>query len=657
MKKILSLIFLVALFNCISNAQEKDNILVTIDGKEITKKEFLRIYKKNNQNIQSGEQTDIDEYIDMFINFKLKVIEAENIGLDTIPSVKEEIKKYQNQLAKPYLLDSQVFNALVEEAYQRSQKEVKASHILVKFPKRISYDDTLRAHKKALGIRRRIVKKDEPFREVARATSDDPSVKNNSGDVGYFTAFRMVYPFENAVYSMNVGEISDPVETRFGYHIIKKTDERKAKGKIKVAHIMLLAPKSMDEGKAKSKKQKINEIYHKLKGGADFEDMAREHSEDRGSAKNGGELPWFGIGRMVPAFEKAAFSLDKKGEISKPVRTSVGWHVIKLLDKREIGSFEEAKNTIERKVENDQRYQIAQDSLLADLKKEYNYQLDSNGFKKLTNTLLDNKNNLYLNRLNQLNQNQTSLFKFDKKSFTVADFVHYLNHLPKELKNKYEGKYLFDEALKRFIDNKIIDYEKERLEKKYPEYKYVIKEYHDGILLFEIMDRKIWSKASEDTTGLKEYYENHKENYMWPERFKGKIYLCDNKETLKKVKKMKKGGLFRKAKSDEEILAEFNTKERKKVKIKEDLFSKGDNQIIDYFAWDIGDKAKIQDKKPHFVTGNIISPKIKSLNEARGAVIADYQNHLEEKWIKELRNKYEIIINEELLNRLKENNN
>ncbi|MFO8236580.1 MAG: peptidylprolyl isomerase [Bacteroidales bacterium] len=653
MKKILSLIFLFTLLVNTTEAQQDENILFSIDGKKMTKEEFARIYKKNNRNLDSGEKTSVDEYLDMYINLKLKVVEAENLGIDTISSVKEEIEKHKKELTKPYLIDSQEFNKLVEEAYERSQKEVRASHILVRFPDKVSYKDTLRAYEKAKKIRHRIINKDENFEEVAKATSDAPAVKNNGGDIGYFSVFKMVYPFENAVYGIEENELSQPTRTKFGYHIIKKTSEREAKGKIKVAHIMLLAPESMDEAKKEKQKEKINELYHKLKEGADFKELALEYSEDKGSAQNGGELPWFSIGRMVPEFEEAAFSLERKDDFTKPVRTKVGWHIIKLLDRQEIGSFEESKKTIENKIQNDERYQIARDSMIEELKRKYDYELKSENLENITEELFNEDEELIISNTRRLKNNNEILFRFNDKQFKISDFIAFLNNLPKELKNNYQDKYLFDKALQRFIANKIIDYEKTLLKDNYKKYRYTFNEYYDGILLFEIMDREVWGKASEDTTGLEEFYQKNKKQYMWPEQYEGKVYLGNDESTLKKVKKMKRGGLFRKSYSDDQILAELNSEEKTRVEIKEGIFNKGDNPIIDNHVWNIADEAGIPDDKHYMVRGEIISPRVKTLEEARGEVIADYQKQLEKDWIKELREKYKIDINENILEELK----
>jgi len=634
---------------------QENDILLTIDDHQISRQEFLRIYNKNQQNLQSGEKADVGEYLELFINFKLKVIEAENKGLDTLHAVEQEMEKYRHELAKPYLIDQPTLDKLIKEAYQRSKKEVRARHILIRMPRPTSYEDTLHAYEKIQGIRERITKKKEDFAAVARATSDDPSVKSNGGDLGYFTALQMVYPFENQAYNMEVDQVSQPFRTRYGYHLLKKTGERQAKGQVKVAHIMLVAPQSMPEEKKKKKKEQINDLYHRLKQGESFEKLAEKYSEDKNSAAQGGELPWFGVGRMVPSFEKAAFSLDQPGQYTRPVKTPIGWHIIKMLDRKTPGSFEEEKTELKRKITNSPRYEISQDSLIATLKKEYTFAQKKNNFIDLYQFVDQENHQLKQDQMKSSMQNKT-LFSLNDQPYTTNDLIRFMNDLPRDLKGNFRGQYLLDTAYLRFIDKEFIDYEKERLPEKYPEYKYILKEYHDGILLFEIMDRQVWTKASEDTAGLKKYFQNHRNNYMWGERFKGKIYLCDDKQTLKEVKKMKKGGLFRKKYDDNELLEKLNSENQKQLEIKEGKFHKGENPIIDLQAWDIGSKEKLDEKRPYLVKGEKLSPQPKSFEEARGAVLADYQNYLEKQWLEQLKEKYAVQVNENVLSEIKKNN-
>ena len=645
MKKICLLIFSVFILSNVFANNQDDEILLTINDKKITKNEFVRIYNKNKTNFSTGEVTSLDEYLDLFINFKLKVFEAESLGLDTIASFVNEFEGYKKQLARPYLLDNQANEHVVKEAYERMQNEIRASHILVKLSIDATPEDTAKAYEKAIEIRRRILS-DEPFKMVAKASSDDPSVKNNGGDLGFFTVFQMIYPFESAVYNSEIGEISYPVRTRFGYHIIKVTDKRKARGQVKVAHIMLTVPRGTTLKVENEKKQLINELYHKFKNGEDFSELAKQYSEDRGSAKNGGELPWFGTGKMVKSFEKAAFAIKANGEVSQPVRTGFGWHLIKRIDRKEIPAFEEAESEIKRKVGKDKRSDVARAALIIKLKLEYNF-LEKESNIPVNYDTVDNVfvlNHKYLNINSSLDD---TLFSFLNRVYFEKDFANFVKKKKgHESFHPYKYKTLYDE----FIENKILEVEESMLENKYPEYKYLLKEYHDGMLLFEITDQKIWSSAINDSIGLVKYYEDHKAEYLWDERWDGSLYFCSNEQIYSKVSKIINKGSFGNKITNNDLLEQFNS-ENELLKIETEIFDKGENEFVDYFIWN---KKKIDiDSKYVLYKGKKIAKKEKALDEAKGLVISDYQDYLDKEWINKLRSKYNIQINNEVLSTIK----
>lgn len=645
MKKICLIICSVLMINSSFSQGLNNDVLLTINDKKITKEEFQRIYDKNKTNLSTGEVTSVEDYLNLFINFKLKVFEAESLGLDTSRSFQNEFKGYQKQLASPYLVDEEATQRLIHEAYDRMQYEIRASHILVKLAPDALPKDTLAAYEKAMDIRRRILQ-GESFESVAKGSSDDPSVKNNGGDLGYFTVFQMIYPFENAVYHAKVGEITKPVRTRFGYHIIKVTDKRKARGQIKVAHIMLTVPRGTSPEVEKQKKQLINDLYHRAMQGEDFAELAKKYSDDKGSARNGGELPWFGVGRMVEEFEKAAFNLNSNGEISLPVRTSFGWHIIKRLDRKEIPSFEDAVDEITRKVSKDQRAEVARESLINKLKQEYNF--------------IENKENApveydsiekvfvlkpeYLNKSADLNK---TLFSFLDRDYKEKDFENYVEQ-KKGSKNlrPYDYKLLY----KKFIEDEILKSEESMLPKKYPEYKYLLKEYYDGMLLFEITDQKVWSKAVADSLGLKKFYSEHKKNYMWGERWEGSLYYCANEQVYHKVSKIISKRSFGKKVTNADLLKQFNT-ENEVLKIESDIFEQGQNKTVDYLIWNKG--LNPNTNKYVAFKGNKIAPEVKKYNECKGLVISDYQDYLDKEWIKSLREKYNIKVNNSVLSSIK----
>ena len=622
---------------------QTEQVLLTINDEEISKEEFVRIYEKNKTNLSTGDVTSVDDYLDLFINFKLKVLEAEKKGYDTLPSFVQEFEGYRKQLARPYLLDQQANEQVIKEAYERMQTEVRASHILVKLSQDAIPEDTTEAYEKAMEIRRRILQ-GEPFESVAKGSSDDPSVKNNGGDLGYFTVFQMIYPFESAVYNSEIGEVSMPVRTRYGYHIIQLTDKRKARGEVKVAHIMLTVPRGSDPGVDKEKKKLINELYHRVKQSEDFAELAKEYSEDRGSARSGGELPWFGTGRMVKEFEQAAFNLSFNDEISQPIRTSFGWHLIKRIDRKEIPSFEEAESEIKVKVGKDRRSDVARKALIEKLKVNYEFRQNEEN----NPAVYDTTDKVFVLKQDYLDPNgdlSDTLFSFLDKVYLEKDFANYVRKIRR---NKEITPYEYSLLYNAFIETKVLEVEESMLTEKYPEYKYLLKEYHDGMLLFEITDDFIWSKAVSDSVGLKAFYEQHEKNYMWEERWQGAVYECVNKSIYDKVSNSISKRSFGKKITNEDLLKQFNA-ESENLKIETGIFSKGENPYVDKIVWNQGNRYTTL----VIIKGEKIKPTPKSFEDARGMVISDYQDYLEKEWVKKIRAQYNIQVNQAVLSSIK----
>jgi peptidyl-prolyl cis-trans isomerase SurA len=645
MKRLSLFIYFVLMLSSVFSQKSGDEVLLQIENQEITKEEFQRIYDKNKINMSTGEITPVDEYLELFINFKLKVYEAEKLGFDTTKSFINEFEGYRKQLASPYLVDEEANKKIIKEAYERMQLEVRASHILIKLALDALPVDTLAAYEKAMDIRRRILK-GESFESVAKGSSDDPSVKNNRGDLGYFTVFQMIYPFENAVYNSKIGEVTKPVRTRFGYHIIKVTDKRKARGEVKVAHIMLTVPRGTTSEIEKQKRQLCNELYHRAMRGEDFSELAKEFSDDKGSARNGGELPWFGSGRMVEEFEKASFDLKTNGEISQPVRTGFGWHIIKRIDRKDIPSFEEAVDEIAKKISKDQRSEVALESLINKLKSEYNFKEETDNLPVTYDTI----ENVYVLKheylLENANLNKTLFTILDKK-YLEKDFALYVENKKgnKDLK-PYNYKMFYDE----FVEDKILESEELQLSEKYPDYKYLLKEYHDGMLLFEITDQKIWSKAVADSIGLRKFYNDHKKDYKWDERWKGSVYYCSNENTYKAVSNIIEKRSFGRKITNDDLLKQFNTNEEV-LKIETGTFEQGKNEAVDYFVWNKEESGI--NKQYILINGDKISSEVKKFNECKGLVISDYQDYLNEEWIKSLREQYNIKVNSAVLSSVK----
>jgi len=654
--KISSICILVFLNSIFLFAQNKnDEVLMTIGNQEVTIGEFQRIYNKNNTGELAEKQT-VDEYLDLFINFKLKVIEAENLGMDTTESFLNEFNKYKDQLAQPYLTDPSIDDKLAKKAYDKLKKEIHASHIMISLDPKASPEDTLYAYKKLMGIRERILN-GEDFEKVARATSDDPSAKQNGGDLGWFTVFKMVEAFEEAAYQTPTGQISLPVRTNYGYHLIKVDGVRPARGKVQVAHIFLRAPESLSKEQAQSIQEKALVIYDSLQKGVPFADLAKDNSDDRRTALNGGVLPAFGTGQMIKEFETAAFSLQNPGDFSKPVKSFYGWHILKLIKKQPVGSFEDEKADIMSKLYRGRsRKLLKQDIFVTNLKNEYGYHLNQENLD-LFNSLVDST--VFEGKWDKSvikDKADQEIFTIDDHVVAVGDFASYIES-QQGSSPKTNIQIYVNSLFKKFEQEEIINYEKSMLDKKYPEYASVLQEYHDGILLFDLTDKKVWTKAVEDTIGLEKFYAQHKKDYMWEKRAEAYIIILNDSSMIDKARKIvEKYGSKRKF--DEEFLKE-------KLCAKDTVpcfefqygkFEKEGNAYVDSTQWKLGmGDAFTENGKPGFVyVISIIDPEIKKLEEARGMVTADYQDKLEKEWIKELRDKYPISINEELLESIKD---
>lgn len=628
---------------------QKDPVVMTVNGNPVTKSEFLQVYLKNNAD-PSFEKEALDEYITLYKKFKLKVSEAKALEYDTIPRLKNELAGYRKQLARPYLVDSAKNIELVKEAYERSKYEVNASHILVQVKENASPEDTLKAYNKITKIKERI-EAGEDFGEVAASKkgSEDPSAVNNKGNLGFFTAFQMVYPFESIAYNTPVGEMGGPIRTKYGYHLVKVHEKRPARGTMTAAHIMVAAPRDADQSDLKNAQLKIEEIHTKLKGGEDFNKMAKLYSDDRGTKDKGGRLPAFGSGtsqRMVPEFEDAAFNLKEDNEFSEPFQTDYGFHIVRRISYEPLGTYDELKKSLQNKVNRGERGQQTQQSFIAKLKKENKFKDKSN--KRMDWFIENVDSSIYKGNWNAPTLKRDRwMFKYDGDKYTQSQFRDYL------LENQRKGKrnplpVFIADKYKDWQEQVIMDNEKSKLEDKYPEFKALVQEYEDGVLLYEIMKDKVWDKAVKDTTGLKAYFQENQSNYNWPERIKATVYSSDKKEMIDSTWRTVSN---QDTLSPKEVIELVNSESQLNVSLKEDKFVQSE---VDYLK---GRQLKTGSNKPYEHDGKFYIVSVnetlkagpKSLREARGAAIQDYQNHLEETWLEELRQKHEIKVNEEVL--------
>jgi peptidyl-prolyl cis-trans isomerase SurA len=628
-------------------AWSQDEILLTIGDKPVMRSEFERIYHKNNR-VDGYEQKSVKDYLDLFINFKLKVLEAQHMGYDTMRSFVNELAGYREQLARPYLQNRQIIEAQVREAYDHTINEVNASHIMVKLPPNPSPADTLKAFQRIMDIRRRITA-GENFEKIAREESDDPSAKQNEGRLGWFSAFMMVFPFENAAYHTPTGSVSMPVRSRYGYHLIRVNATRPALGEIKLAHIMTRAAKNESPEKIAQAKEKIMRYYDMLKSGTSFSDVAQKYSEDAGSAKNGGQMRWLRSGELPPDIEEKVFALRDSNDYSVPLQSDYGWHIFLLQSKRPVASFDKMKSQLEERIMSDERGKLAEQSKIAEIMKESDFVRYPENIDALAQVM---DSSVYNGTWNPAPAGDLiePVFAVHGKEYTQNDLAAYIV-LTKRFRKELSLQQIVRTKCDEYINKELLAYENSLLEQKYPEFRYLMEEYHDGILLFNITDNMVWSKAVKDTTGLESYFNQHRGDYNWKERADVSVYTLKDAGKLAQVKKLAPRRESKHLTGAEFIKLICPGDSVPCLTITDGRYEKSDTAVTGQFAWKKG-SVSVQDDlgvKKVVVVNSLVPPMPKTFNEIRGQVTADYQNYLDQQWIAALRTKYPVIVNQEVL--------
>lgn len=629
----------------ICHAQDvNEKVLLTVDKTRIATGEFLKMYRKS---MEPGKPVDIDTYLQQYIIFKLKVADALKEGYDTTRTFKNELNGYRNQLAQNYLTDTQTKEKLLQQAYQRSLTEINAWHILIALPEKAKPQDTLKAWGKACDIRERIIK-GEPLEQVARGTSDDQSVKVNGGDLGYFTVFQMIMPFEDVAYSLKKDEISMPVRTPYGYHIIKVTGKRSSRGRIHVAHIMKNAPPGVDDKALVKAEEEINSVYLKLQEGSSFKELAKKYSDHKESAAKGGELNWFGAGEIISDFSEAAFNLVDTGSFSKPLRTIYGWHILKLLDKEPPGSFEDSRSFLESRINQSYLNSISKKSFIEKLKKEYKFKINPisyNWFVKNTDTLIIQG----LKKYDRTLMPSGNIYSFANQYATTLTFANYIENRALMITTNDSTAFI-NQAIETSASDHLINFENSVLEKKYPEFRYLMNEFHDGILLFEISGEKIWNRLKYDSLGLLSYYEDNKNNHLTPPGIEAKIYTLKISDGEKLLSSAYKKYLN----TDNRLIKKFNNKNDTTLVIQENIWFKGDDAQIDSIKWAEGSQLFSRDGFPSIIhIAKVIDPVPLKFEEVQGEIMNDYQEYLDSKWIEQLKEKYSVKIDSVVFKEIK----
>tara|TARA_R110002012_G_scaffold4274_1_gene19637 strand:- start:28541 stop:30499 length:1959 start_codon:yes stop_codon:yes gene_type:complete len=647
MKKFLSLFILVFLSATTVFSQNKKEVLMTINGKPVYTNEFKRVYKKNLDLVQDESQKDIDSYLELFIDYKLKIAEAQAQGLDQESAYISEFSKYRDQLSRNYLFEDKVTEELAKEAYERGKFDIAASHILIRVDYESVPQDTLAAYNKIKSIRERALK-GEDFASLAGTYSEEPGAKERGGDLGYFSVFTMVYPFESAAYNTPVGEISEIVRTSFGYHIIKVKDRRAKLPKIGVSHIMISDKKG---ARTFNPEERINEIYTMLKQGESFESLAKQFSDDKKSAVKGGKLNPFTKGDLrAPEFEDAAYDLKKVGDISKPIKTDFGWHIIRLDEKLPVETFEEQKQMLEKKVSEGDRSKLVTTATNNKIKQKYGFKKEASFLPYFDTYVGDEvlKRKWVMEPIPA--SEEKTLFTIGDRKVGYTDFAKFIENRQKTTRPYKQKEAFLMEFYNEFETEQLKDYFKERLEADNEEYAAVLNEYRDGLLIFDVMNKNIWQKAKTDSLGLDEYYNKTKENYQWKQRLDADIYSATSENIAKQIQSMLAQG-----KTAEEIKASLNSEEKVNVLITPGLFEVDQHELPKNLEVKKG-VSNIYPNNDSFVVVNIkeiLAPGVKALDEVKGKVLSNYQNDIEASWMESLRKKYNVNVNKKALKHVK----
>ncbi len=633
-----------------TTTQEKSPYLLTVGNENVPAEEFLYILSKN-RDFEAEEDKispeELEENLSLFINYKLKVKEAEALGMHESEEFRREFSTFKEDLKKPYLLENSLLEGELRKAYDRTREMVHASHILLRFPANAKKEDSIAVFRMAQNLKEKALEGAD-FNELAKEYSQDPSVQNNEGDLGYFTALQMVYPFEDAAYSLQPGEVSDPIPTEYGYHIIKLWDRKPNPGQIKVSHILIRTDPSdpLSEDRAK---RKIGDIYLELqKEDNTWKEICSTYSEDQGTRESAGKLPWFGIGSFIPEFEEAAFALEEQGEISNPIKSPYGYHIIRLEDTKPLASYEEMEESMKSKILRDSRSKLIQEQVRAIQKSKYRF-AENMPLIQSIQPVFDKYQRKGLDSLKLEMQNRglmdSAIFSVREVPKTVEQFIAFIEADMEVV--KVSSRKFFAPWLKKYEEVSLNEAEEEDLLASNEEYRLSVKEYRDGILLFNLMNDQVWQKAMQDSSGQLSYYKEHLDRYQWEERIEALIASINKKPLKDSLMAFLKSQKYH-SNLKRELEETFSTKDPLAFNFEQGIFELDKHPVLKK----ADPKKKLQEltykNKDHFVLmGNRLPATSKKFEETRGKVIQDYQEALDKKLISKLKENYIIRINEE----------
>lgn len=655
MNKQVIFFFVVLMMSVLSAHAQEDQVLFTVNNTPVYVSEFKYIYEKSNGQEADYSKASIDKYLELYKNFKLKIARAREMKLDTIPALKRELDGYRKKLANSYLIDKEVTDHLAKEAYERKKTDVRLSHIFFSLKNLRSPGDTLAIYRKAMDIKKQL-DNGASFEELAKNASEDKNSKVKGGDIGYFTAIfpSGFYQLEEAAYTTPIGKFAGPVRTVSGYHIIKVTDKRPARGEMEIAQILFSKETGRDDAVVKRSAEKA--LYAIKNAKLPFEEAAKQFSSDKVTAAKGGYVGFIGINRFEQGFEDAVFSLSQDGQVSDVIESSIGFHIVKRLRKKEIGTYAKEKRGILAKLRKDPRYQLAIDAFIQKTKKEANFKEYPTAFTTWVKSLPDST---FLTHKwkEPKTKDETALFTLNNTKTTIAELNSYAYRATRKRLRYGRNTKVIDGAkdlYKDFINDKVMSYAESKLESKYPEFKALMREYEEGILLFDISRKEVWDRASEDSTGLASFYPSIQDQFQWEERATIVTYTIPKlyEKLLPKIRKRAR------KKTPAKVLAKYN-KSKRVVSMERETIEKSKATEGIKKVWKKGGMTETtfdvnrQPQTASFkIIEKIIPPGPKKLEDARGYAIAKYQDYLEDHWVKTLQSQYKVVINQDVLNAL-----
>lgn len=634
------------------SAQQAEDVLMTIGGTPVTVEEFTYIYEKNNGEQADYSKSSLNEYLDLYKKFKLKVAKARSMKMDTIPELKSELETYRRQLANSYLMDKEVKERLIKEAFERRQQDVRLAHLLIR-PKKTGPDaGWSNALQRILKIKVDIENGKKTWDQAVRANSSDSNTAQTGGDLGFVTAMLPdgFYALENAAYDEKLGQVVGPVKTSLGYHLVKVLDRRPARGEVEAAHILIR--KVVKKQPVEGAEARAMEAYNQLRLDRPWDEVVKEYSDDQGTKNKKGNIGKVGIGMYAGELEDAIFSLQNDGDYSMPIETEAGFHILKRIYKSDLSDYEAFRQRMDSEIEREGRYKESRQALIDDIKKKNNFERVGTGLQDFANTV---ESDFYTFKWRKDDVPTVDLFKMGDKMYSLKEFVDYLKQnvrTRQRFSKKKPPSEAIEEMFNTYTDEQAILYEEKNLEAAYPDFRNLMREYREGILLFEASKVNVWDKASADTVGLKDYYNQNFKRYLHAPRAKVINYVVKStdEKTLKKIYKHAK-------KNDpENTKKKFNKKDEFFVKTFEDEVSKEGNDLkgLDWKQGGMSDfKINGNEGKTTFSkVVHILPSRQKTLKEARGYVIADYQDHLEKAWVAELMEEFPVTIDKKVLKKL-----